>query len=153
MAHVFDGKLYFTRDYIQGNFIPKNLKLPEPKPAPKPRAKASSSSAHVQLFRMVYDRKKGCRCWIMKTAIIRPPQPRHQVPLNLYTHTHCIYIYIYIYIYMCVCVCVFIDVDPQTFREIPSRTFVGFSCLIACGNMGVNLKFKFKFNGSPCTPS
>ena len=59
MAHVFDGKLYFTRNHIQGNFIPKNLKLPEPKPAPKPRAKASSSGEHVQLFRMVYDRKKG----------------------------------------------------------------------------------------------
>ena len=61
MAHVFDGKLYFTRDRMQGNFIPK--KLPEPKPAPKPRAKASSkassSGEHVQLSRMVYDRKKG----------------------------------------------------------------------------------------------
>ena len=48
---------------MQGTFIPKNLKLSEPKPAPKPRAKASSkaspSSGHVQLFRMVYDRKKG----------------------------------------------------------------------------------------------
>ena len=59
MAHVFDGKLYFTRDLMQGNFIPKNLKLPEPKPAPEPQAKASSSGEHVQLFRMVYDRKKG----------------------------------------------------------------------------------------------
>ena len=48
---------------MQGDFIPKNLKLPEPKPAPKPQAKASSktssSGEHVQLFRMVYDRKKG----------------------------------------------------------------------------------------------
>ena len=35
MAHVFHGKLYFTRDHMQGNFIPKNLKLPEPKPSPK----------------------------------------------------------------------------------------------------------------------
>ena len=63
MAHVFDGKLYFTRDQMQGNFIPKNLKLPQPRPAPKPRAKASSkassSGEHVQLFHMVYDRKKG----------------------------------------------------------------------------------------------
>ena len=63
MAHVFDGKLYFTRDHMQGNFIPKNLKLPKPKPAPKPQAKASSmassSGEHVQLFRMVYHRKKG----------------------------------------------------------------------------------------------
>ena len=48
---------------MQGNLIPKNLKLPEPKPAHKPRAKASSkassSGEHVQLFYMVYDRKKG----------------------------------------------------------------------------------------------
>ena len=55
--------MYFTRDHLQGNFIPKNLKLHERKPAPKPRAKASSkassSGEHVQLFRMVYDRKKG----------------------------------------------------------------------------------------------
>ena len=45
---------------MQGNFIPKNLKLPEPKKlAPNPRAKASSSGEYVHLFRMVYDRKKG----------------------------------------------------------------------------------------------
>ena len=36
MAHGFDGKLYFTRDHMQGNFIPKDLKLPQPKPAPQP---------------------------------------------------------------------------------------------------------------------
>ena len=63
MAHVFDGKLYFTRDHIQGNFIPKNLKLPQPNPAPKlwakASSKASSSGEHVRLFRVVYDRKKG----------------------------------------------------------------------------------------------
>ena len=44
---------------MQGSFIPQNLMLPEPKPTPKPRAKASSSGEHVQLFRMVYDCKKG----------------------------------------------------------------------------------------------
>ena len=48
---------------MHGNFIPKNLKLHEPKPTPKPRvkasSKASSSGEHVQLFRMVYDRKNG----------------------------------------------------------------------------------------------
>ena len=63
MAHVFDGKLYFTRDHMQGNFIPKHLKLPQPNPAPKPQAKASSkassSGEHVRLFGMVYYRKKG----------------------------------------------------------------------------------------------
>ena len=59
MAHVFEWKLYFTRDHMQGNFIPKNLKLPQPNPAPKPQAKASSSGELVRLFRMVYGRKKG----------------------------------------------------------------------------------------------
>ena len=58
-GHVFDRKLYFTREHMQGNFIPKNLKLPAPKPTPKPRAKASSSGEHVLLFRMVHNRKKG----------------------------------------------------------------------------------------------
>ena len=63
MAHVFDGKLYFTRDYMQRKFVPKNLELPEPKPAPKPWAKASSrafsSGEHVQFSRMVCHCKKG----------------------------------------------------------------------------------------------
>ena len=63
MAHVFNGKLYFTRDHMQGNFIPKNLKLPQRKPAPQPQAKTPSklfsSGEHMQLFRMVYDYKKG----------------------------------------------------------------------------------------------
>ena len=58
MAHVFDGKVYFTRDHLQGNFILKKLKLPQPNPAPKPQAKASSkassSGEHVRLFRIVY---------------------------------------------------------------------------------------------------
>ena len=45
--------------HMQGKLIPKNLKLSEPKPAPKPQPKASSCGEHVQLFRMVYGRKKG----------------------------------------------------------------------------------------------
>ena len=49
MDDVFDGKLYFTREHMQGNFIPINLKLLEPKLAPKPQPKASSSGEHVQL--------------------------------------------------------------------------------------------------------
>ena len=44
---------------MQGKLIPKNLKLSEPKLAPKPQPKASSSGEHVQLFSMVYSRKKG----------------------------------------------------------------------------------------------
>ena len=72
LPEVFDGKLYLTRDHMQGNFIPKNLKLPEPKPAPKVRAKASpkasSSGEHVQLFHMVYDRKKGFQSEHLKAS-------------------------------------------------------------------------------------
>ena len=45
--------------HMQGKLICKNLKLSEPKPAPKSQPKASSSGEHVQLFRMVYGRKKG----------------------------------------------------------------------------------------------
>ena len=60
---MVDEKLYYTRDYMQGNFIPKNLTLPKPKLAPKPlakaSAKASSSGEHAQLFRMVYDCKRS----------------------------------------------------------------------------------------------
>ena len=41
MAHVFDGKLYFKTDHMQGNFIPKDLKLPQRKPAPKPQAQGT----------------------------------------------------------------------------------------------------------------
>ena len=47
MAHVFDGKVYFTRDHTQGNFIPRNLKLPDP-------------NQPLNLGqRLVYDCKKG----------------------------------------------------------------------------------------------
>ena len=45
MADVFDGKLYFTRDHMQDNFIPKKLKLRQPKPTPKPQAKASPKTS------------------------------------------------------------------------------------------------------------
>ena len=65
-ALIWDFCVDYTRGGVtlqettcKGNFIPKNLKLPKPKPAPKPGAKASSSGEHVQLFRMVYDCKKG----------------------------------------------------------------------------------------------
>ena len=87
MAHVFDGTLYFTRDHMQGNFFAKNLKLPQPsnftaknlklpqpKPAPKPQAKASSkafsSGEHVQLFRMVNDRKKGFQAAFVRLLML-----------------------------------------------------------------------------------
>ena len=44
---------------MQGNFIPKNLTLPEPKLAQNPRPRTSLSGEHVQLLHMVYDCKKG----------------------------------------------------------------------------------------------
>ena len=59
MAHVLDGKLYLTRDQMQGNFIPKNLKLPEPKPAPKPQPKVSSSGSMC-----------NCSAWCMITRSV-----------------------------------------------------------------------------------
>ena len=63
MAHVFDGKLYFTRDYMQGNFIPKNLKVPKPKPTPKPQAKACSkaSSSGERTIRRRISKPNICR--------------------------------------------------------------------------------------------
>ena len=51
------GDLFAVLEYMKGGQVVTH------KPAPKPRAKtsskASSSGEHVQLFRMVYDRKKG----------------------------------------------------------------------------------------------
>ena len=43
LGHVFEGKLYFTKDIVDDNFVPRNRK-----PAPKGK--------HVQLFKM---RRKG----------------------------------------------------------------------------------------------
>ena len=47
LGHVFEGKLYFTKDIVDGNFVPRNQKLqptpkPEPKPAPKPAPKGQA---------------------------------------------------------------------------------------------------------------
>ena len=50
------GSCFFTRDHMQGNFVTKDLKLPQAKPAPRPQAKtsskASSSAEHLHLFRI-----------------------------------------------------------------------------------------------------
>ena len=43
----------------EGDFIPKNLKLPKPKLAPKREPKASSSGDRVQFFGMGYRGKTG----------------------------------------------------------------------------------------------
>ena len=54
------GELFAVLEYMKGGQV---VTHPEPKPAPKPRAKASSKASstgkHVQLFCMVYDRKKS----------------------------------------------------------------------------------------------
>ena len=34
MAHVFDGKLYLTRDHMQGNFIPKKFEVARAQTSP-----------------------------------------------------------------------------------------------------------------------
>ena len=66
---------------MQGNFIPKILKVPEPKPAPKPRAKAcskaSSSGEHVQLFRMCMIARR-----VSKPNICTPPPFANTHPLQ-----------------------------------------------------------------------
>ena len=53
LGHVFEGKLYFTKDMVDDSFVPRNRKpktipKPEAKPAPKPAPKGK----HVQLFKM-----------------------------------------------------------------------------------------------------
>ena len=59
MAHVFHGKLYFTRDHMQGNFILKNSKLPEPKISPK---------RHLQVVSMC-----SCSAWCMIARTVSKP--------------------------------------------------------------------------------
>ena len=42
LGHVFEGKLYFTKDIVGDTFVPINRK---PKPIPKPQAKPASKPA------------------------------------------------------------------------------------------------------------
>ena len=53
LAHVFNNKLFFTRDIMDDDAVPKPA--PKPNTAPKPGPKGQ----HRQEFRMVYRRKKG----------------------------------------------------------------------------------------------
>ena len=64
LEHVFEGKLYFTKDIVDDNFVPKDTKLkavPEPpaKPAPKAAPKPAPKGKHVQLFKMKRKIGKG----------------------------------------------------------------------------------------------
>ena len=42
LGHVFEGKLYFTKDIVDDSFVPRNRK---PKPIPKPEAKPAPKPA------------------------------------------------------------------------------------------------------------
>ena len=53
LGHVFEGKLYFTKDIVDDSFVPRNRKpKPIPKPEAKPAPKAAPKGKHVQLFKM-----------------------------------------------------------------------------------------------------
>ena len=53
LGHVFEGKLYFTKDIVDDSFVPTNQR---PKHVPQPAAKRAPKPApkgkHVQLFKM-----------------------------------------------------------------------------------------------------
>ena len=53
LGHVFEGKLYFTKDIVNDNFVPRN-RQPEhiPKPEGMPGPKPAPKGKHVQLFKM-----------------------------------------------------------------------------------------------------
>ena len=53
LGHVFEGKLYLTKDIVDDNFVPKNRKpKPVPQPAAKPDPMLASKGKHIQLFKM-----------------------------------------------------------------------------------------------------
>ena len=58
LAYVFDKKRYLTRDLVDADFVPKDLKLPKPAPEHEPpkqptsRSKQKKASEHVQLSRI-----------------------------------------------------------------------------------------------------
>ena len=53
LGHVFEGKLYFTKDIVDDSFVPRNRKpKPIPKPKTKPAPKPAPNGKHVQLSEM-----------------------------------------------------------------------------------------------------
>ena len=53
LGHVFEGKLYFTKDIVDDSFVPRNRKpKPIPKPEAKPAPKPAPKGKHAQLFKM-----------------------------------------------------------------------------------------------------
>ena len=66
MAHIINGKLYFTRDHMQGNFIPKNLKFPQPNQPLNLRQR--HLQRHLQVVSMC-----SCSAWCMIARRIYKP--------------------------------------------------------------------------------
>ena len=60
LGHVFEDKLYFTKDIVDDSFVPKNRK-PKPisKPAAEPAPKPAPKGKHVQLFKIKCKVGKG----------------------------------------------------------------------------------------------
>ena len=59
-GHVFEGKLYFTKDIVDDSFVPRNRKpKPIPKPEAQPALKPAPKGRHVQLFKMRHKVGKG----------------------------------------------------------------------------------------------
>ena len=57
LGHVFEGQLYFTKDIVDGSFVPRNRK---PKPIPKPEAKpAPKACPKAQACAIVQDEAQG----------------------------------------------------------------------------------------------
>ena len=67
LVHVFTNKLFFTRDIMDDDAVPKHFSVPEPKPKPKPKPASKATATpkpgpkgqHRQEYRMVHHRKKG----------------------------------------------------------------------------------------------
>ena len=64
LGHVSESKLYFTKDIVDANFVPKGTKLkarhePAAKPAPKAAPNPAPKGKHVQLFKMKRKVGKG----------------------------------------------------------------------------------------------
>ena len=60
VGHVFEGKLYFTKDMVDDSSVPTIKKpKPIPKPAAKPAPKPAPKGRHVQSFQLRRNVGKG----------------------------------------------------------------------------------------------
>ena len=60
LGHVFEGKLYFTKDIVHDSFVSRNRKpKPIPKSEAKPAPKPAPKGKHMQLFKMRHKVGKG----------------------------------------------------------------------------------------------